>query len=1216
MGNFIGARTSQTSTGDTNQVEEKVTVKPEEANGNTEDGPGEENPTEALLRMASDFSDKMEQERTLMSHVRENQDLLKPQLHAILEELYSKDSPSSEEPSQQKEAHVCLIVLGTTFSRRTLNFLVKKMDEVWKDTVLVLHTINILKAVVHSNGLPPTRDFHEGLAALDYRQGLLTKLLFLEETIFQISDELWVNYFVQSLILQLSYCSPHEKNFIYKCWGVAMKASLGTLIEPSLWRIVQGINFEETQEREGFAYALGICATHHQEEVIYILEEYQNYVDELSNKCYLMQGAQVSITTEQMRSVLLLSYYFVAFLAPTKMIFPIMPGIFSRILQNYPYCLTDPLVKSAFTDSVILMCQAAVEKNAECSLESRRLAVIYLKNILLEPPECCLEIENLQKATKAITRLVNMNRQKPTASESTQIYPWLMENLQQAEKSSTELAAIARSKDSMALSDSTGSTIASQKHELSNAEHLSWSFHILETNHDLEVLDLCISCIMRFPPWDSLENTEHFAGSFTAHINWDSLEMREDIADNSVLQRQMFYHKTFEVVYEIIRTLMEWHMELDTLNSILKIQEPIKNAGRITGLLLPRCVENLPGLYHWGMAAVACLLNAPGSQKIEITAMESLRILNDEKKCVPTITVFKAAMLVVNFLPADELMQFIRSTLEAMLQNEIWAEAIADILKMVIHHKATELQDRVEILIHIMYDILDSSDAPTVKKAVRSTVGALAYVEPKTMVTALLTFPWLDLSEIRALWRSLIANRSLFSIVLPILLNKIPEKYQERTTSHEKPNYLPDTIADVLWEFVAAVKRKELLEEKKEALFYYCFLSIPGASTKQLMDINEDYRRPSSFLSIPVISTQSTADNSEGHRMPSFSSLPGTSTQNPVEITRGYRNFSPCSKAVQALQNILKLGGCEPQILVSMDEDHGWELMADDREQHRGFAAFGRVMRNCCPGVFPRTVVQDFLSGLYFHKEVCWTDCVAFFAEFVGSTQAAKDEQKMMLDVYNVMKLFIYNGNPIIIMYGMRGISNAIHMMPKKEKKTKENILGIFLRSLSKPWDPNIKQEAISGISKLLPYFSSIETSTSIQLAQQAQNCFDDEDPYIRQKALEIFGQQSQYFNLRNDTYCELVEKHLAHILIHLQDDDPEVAKAAEVTLWKCAPFVRIKRLRNLILNFLHKEDHKITNSFIMEVSRLLVEDHPGRLGKTLTTRAVAACELMGMKCI
>lgn len=44
---------------------------------------------------------------------------------------------------------------------------------------------------------------------------------------------------------------------------------------------------------QGFAYGLGICAIHHQEDVISILEEYQNYVDELSNKGYLMEGAEV-----------------------------------------------------------------------------------------------------------------------------------------------------------------------------------------------------------------------------------------------------------------------------------------------------------------------------------------------------------------------------------------------------------------------------------------------------------------------------------------------------------------------------------------------------------------------------------------------------------------------------------------------------------------------------------------------------------------------------------------------------------------------------------------------------------------------------------------------------------------------------------------------------------------------------------------------------------
>ncbi|XP_053109387.1 protein maestro [Hemicordylus capensis] len=271
-------------------------------------------------------------------------------------------------------------------------------------------------------------------------------------------------------------------------------------------------------------------------------------------------------------------------------------------------------------------------------------------------------------------------------------------------------------------------------------------------------------------------------------------------------------------------------------------------------------------------------------------------------------------------------------------------------------------------------------------------------------------------------------------------------------------------------------------------------------------------------------------------------------------------------------------------------------------------------MRNCFPGEFPRTVVQDFLPYLYFENESCWTDCVAFFAEFVGSPRLSKSEKLMMEDVYNAMRLFIYDINPTIKMYGIRGLSNAIHTVPKQVKKYKEYILRVFMRSLSDPCYSDIRREAISGISTILSYVSSIQTTTSIQLALVIQTFFDDENSCTRQSALEIFGQLSRFFYWRKATFSRFVEKHLAPLLIHLHDPDPDVVKTTKATLWRCARFIQYKPIRNLILDFLLKEEHTAehTTSFLKEVSRLLVQDRPGKLSRASATRAATACHLIG----
>ncbi|XP_042325630.1 maestro heat-like repeat-containing protein family member 1 [Sceloporus undulatus] len=1099
-------------------------------------------------------------------------------------------SCSSADPAGQKEALRCLTVLGSVFPKKTLNFLAEKMDEVWNDKALVFHTIKILKVIISLNGLPRACDTCPGLEALNYRQGLLTKFLVIaavwntlsirvaalellglvDSMIHDDILDLWLGRITLLLQYLKRRQDTFEQNewenmlllkFLYKCWGTAMKASRGTLIQPSLWRMVQQIRFYESEEREGFAYGLGISAIHHIKEVLSILDEYQSYIDQLLTEHYLMENTEVPVSKKQMRSILLLSYYFAAFLAPREVILPIMYShIFPNILQNYPYCLKDALMKSAFIGSVILMYQATKEMDAKFSPESIPLIMNELKEILLETPTSCCEVQNCQKAIEAITLL--------------------------------------------------------------------WNTHALEKKEKCEIMELCISSIMKFPPWDILE---------------------KKVVPTDTLLAQKHYNSTFEAVYEIVKILMEQQMDPENLHSIIKalknwlvspkiyereratrmlaqllwiyrsqatveMQQSVANVGHLIGLLLPNCVNKQVALCHWGKMAVACLLNTDSPTKIDISSTESIRIQNEEEQCLPSVRIFKTGMLIIKHLTSEELMPFIRTSLDGMLQDECWSEAVVDILKMVLKYRAAELKGRVEILVYSMYYILYSSDKVAVKMAIRSIIAALVHVEPRKTVNTLLTFtcpdlrthlsplpqPILDhqgkrdpqtqyevytqrylldqtrqlqhptwedkpLPEIRGLWMSLAADYMVFPKVLGVLLSKIPQKSQETNRTPEISSYLPNAIIAVIWHFIAVLERKELLEGKEDTLFFHCFLYIPGASTQK---------------SIEKISTL-------------------------------YRSCSPCSTAVQALQNILRLAGCEHHLLEAMDQDHGWEQMVDAEEQHKGFAALGRATRNCVPGFFPRKVIPDFLPNLCSQKEACRLDCAAFFAEFLGSPHRATDEKAILKKVYNTMKWLLYDKNDIIRMYGMRGLVNAIHTLPKMVQKEKETILDVYLDAATHPCSANIRREAMSGILKFLPYLSSMKTPTACQMALLVQSFFDDENPHVRQNALEIFGHLGRFFYWRNTIFSDKVEKSLALLLIHLQDDDLEVAKTSKVTLQKCAHFVRYKPLRNLILSFLDNKRNQSITSLLMEVCKLLVQDWPRKLDKEAGNRAAVAFQLI-----
>ncbi|XP_053109386.1 maestro heat-like repeat-containing protein family member 2A [Hemicordylus capensis] len=382
-----------------------------------------------------------------------------------------------------------------------------------------------------------------------------------------------------------------------------------------------------------------------------------------------------------------------------------------------------------------------------------------------------------------------MNRQQSLVADGPLVDLVMDVNSQKAARPVTETLPRTGPRFSFALNVGEKGRTALQISRWNDGGYCS-NYHAVDDEENIKVIDLCISSIMKFPPWDTLNKRESSEDTFIAQIR---------------------YHRTFQAVCEVIRTLMEWHMDPEMLNVILEAlknwltspqiyereratraiahvlqiyrsqvpaekQESVEHVGRWTGRLLPRCVEKQAALRHWGKVAVTCLLNLQLQQKIEITTTELIQILDDEEQCVPAVVISRTAMLVIDHLPSIELAPFLHTTLNGMLQEVNWSEAVQDILGMVLEHRAAELHGRVEILICSMYDILDSSDKMAVKKTVMGVIGALAAVGPNKMVATLLTFPWLVLREISMIWKSLIADQMVFPKVLCALLSNIPKK--------------------------------------------------------------------------------------------------------------------------------------------------------------------------------------------------------------------------------------------------------------------------------------------------------------------------------------------------------------------------------------------------------------------------------------------------------
>ncbi|KAG6923281.1 maestro heat like repeat family member 1 [Chelydra serpentina] len=166
-------------------------------------------------------------------------------------------------------------------------------------------------------------------------------LQFLEDLLFLISDHTWLGRFITSIRRQLAPSDqrPSDKSFLYKCWGTVLMLSPEESIKPQLWLLVEMVNFGEEEEREGLARGLGLCARKHLEEIVAILEHWEEVVSRVQLQPSAGGSLEEPASIEQLRSLLILSYGHLVHSGPTTL----MPeSIGCRILSPIQkhYCLS------------------------------------------------------------------------------------------------------------------------------------------------------------------------------------------------------------------------------------------------------------------------------------------------------------------------------------------------------------------------------------------------------------------------------------------------------------------------------------------------------------------------------------------------------------------------------------------------------------------------------------------------------------------------------------------------------------------------------------------------------------------------------------------------------------------------------------------------------------------------------------------------------------
>ncbi|XP_037364399.1 protein maestro isoform X1 [Talpa occidentalis] len=171
----------------------------------------------------------------------------------------------------------------------------------------------------------------------------------------------------------------------------------------------------------------------------------------------------------------------------------------------------------------------------------------------------------------------------------------------------------------------------------------------------------------------------------------------------------------------------------------------------------------------------------------------------------------------------------------------------------------------------------------------------------------------------------------------------------------------------------------------------------------------------------------------------------------------------------------------------------------------------------------------------------------------------------------------------------MRGLGTVACETPDKVRKYKNVVLDLLVRGLYDPMSSEVIHESMKTLTILLGKIQGKGLgSFFIDITLQTRTLLEDENDSLRYSAFVLFGQLAAFAGRKwKKFFTRQVKQTQDSLLIHLQDRNPQVAKACKTAFQACSPYLRKRK----DYGFQSEEDQRNP-----KLSRQLIEAAEGRI--------------------
>nr|XP_001499372.3 protein maestro [Equus caballus] len=168
----------------------------------------------------------------------------------------------------------------------------------------------------------------------------------------------------------------------------------------------------------------------------------------------------------------------------------------------------------------------------------------------------------------------------------------------------------------------------------------------------------------------------------------------------------------------------------------------------------------------------------------------------------------------------------------------------------------------------------------------------------------------------------------------------------------------------------------------------------------------------------------------------------------------------------------------------------------------------------------------------------------------------------------------------------IRGLGTMASETPDKVRKYKKIVLDLLVHGLYDPVSFEVIHESMKTLTIILGKIQGKGLgSFFVDITLQTRTLLDDDNDNLRYSAFVLFGQLAAFAGRKwKKFFTSQVKQTQDSLLVHLQDRNPQVARACKTAFRACSPFLRQRKE----YSFQNEEDQR--NS---KLCRQLSHYHP-----------------------